>query len=207
MRSTLESGAEAAGDVGGALLAGQVAGVGLAPARGKAPAMPIACSDLGVAPAGLREGCCAARHAAGASLVGARVSRSVSSVRPTSTSAPTAQRSPIQRMEQEADGEVERHPRQVEQRGRAGPERIAAHLVEVAQRLQAVAACARLQRQRATSVVDPRAQNALVERAADAHQDAPAQDVEDCPGRQIEAADQHGEADSVGTLRLGSTRS
>ena len=72
---------------------------------------------------------------------------------------------PDQRMEQEADGEVERYPRQVERRSRAEPPEIASHLIEVAQRLQAIAAGPRLERHPHDHVINSSAQR-LVERGA-----------------------------------------
>ena len=41
-------------------------------------------------------------------------------------------------MEQEADEDVERHPRQIDERDRSGARQERTHLVEIAQRLQAV---------------------------------------------------------------------
>ena len=106
---------------------------------------------------------------------------------------PDQRREPEQRMEQVTDCEIERDPRQVEQRGRAEPGEIAAHLVEVAHRLQPVAARARPQRPARDDIVSARRERA-VEPLADADKDAPTQNVEERL-EQIEAADQRGEAD------------
>ena len=48
-------------------------------------------------------------------------------------------------MEKKADAEIDRHPRQVKQRGRATPGEKAADLIEISQRLEAVAIAAGLQ--------------------------------------------------------------
>jgi hypothetical protein len=80
-------------------------------------------------------------------------------------------------MEQETDENVERHPRQIEQRDRPGARQEAAHLVDVAQRLQSIASAAGRQRNPADHRIDARAQ-AFAERAADADQHTTAQQIE-----------------------------
>ena len=80
-------------------------------------------------------------------------------------------------VKQEADENIERHPRQIEQRDRAGARQEGAHLVDVAQRLQAVTAAAREQRKPADHAIDALAQ-AFAERASDPDQDTAAQQVE-----------------------------
>ena len=111
-----------------------------------------------------------------------------------------------QRMKDKADGEIERHPRQVEQRNRAEAGQKRADGVEIAQRLHAVAAAADASSGRRTIVSINAAAERLVERAADAHQNAAADQVEQAERRE-QSARQHDEPTSVGTLRLGSTRS
>ena len=61
-------------------------------------------------------------------------------------------------MEQEADAEVDRQPRQVEQSDRAGAGEEAANGVEVADRLRAVAPDAERERQADDGVIDAQAQ-------------------------------------------------
>ena len=80
-------------------------------------------------------------------------------------------------MKQKTDEDVERHPRQIEQRDRPGARQEAAHLVDVAQRQQSVTTAAGRQCNSPDHRVDARAQ-ALAERAPDAHQHATAQQVE-----------------------------
>jgi hypothetical protein len=77
----------------------------------------------------------------------------------------------------EADGDVERNPGQVEQRGRpqAGEER--ADGIEIAHRLQALAAGPCPQRQPHDDVVDARAQPAI-KLIADAHQQSTARNLQ-----------------------------
>ena len=81
-------------------------------------------------------------------------------------------------MEQETDGEVDRHPRQIEQGDRPGAGQKPAHGVEIADRLRAVALAADLERQPDDGVVDAHAHR-LVEAMPDAHQDAAADRVDD----------------------------
>jgi hypothetical protein len=81
-------------------------------------------------------------------------------------------------MEDEADPDVDRHPRHVEQRAGTATGQEAPDLIEVTQRLQAVPALPRLQRQPHHRVVDLAAE-LLVERKADVQQDARAQDFQE----------------------------
>ena len=64
-------------------------------------------------------------------------------------------------VEQEADREIERHPRQVEQRRRPEARQEAADLIEVAQRLQAVARACRALSGRRTTMSNTRRARAL----------------------------------------------
>jgi hypothetical protein len=80
-----------------------------------------------------------------------------------------------QRMKQVADGEIERHPGQVEQRRRSHSRQERAHLVEIAQRLQTLRRRA-LERQFHQHVMNALAQG-TIQRAADPHQQAAADDV------------------------------
>ena len=96
-------------------------------------------------------------------------------------------------MERKADRHVERQPRQVEER--AGPlaseER--AHIVEIAQRLQAFVAAADQERQSHDGVEHPGV-DGLVERSSDAAEDPSAQQVEHALGH-VQAAGDHDQAD------------
>ncbi len=80
-------------------------------------------------------------------------------------------RKPDQVMKQEADGEIDRHPRQIEEGDRPAAGQEAAHRIEVADRLGAVALGAGLERQPHDRVINPKAHR-LVEAVPDAHQDA-----------------------------------
>ena len=102
-----------------------------------------------------------------------------------------------QGMEQEADRQIERHPRQIEQRRRAHGRHERTDTVEIVQRLVARRR-QRLQRQLGGDIVDALAQR-LVDRARDPHQDAAADDVEKAleaehDRRQDADADQGGDA-------------
>ena len=79
---------------------------------------------------------------------------------------------------QEKDGaEVERHERHVEQRRRPGARQEGADLIEVAQRLQAVAAAPAFERERLLDGENARAQVGIDARGSVAHE-ARAQRVE-----------------------------
>ena len=77
----------------------------------------------------------------------------------------------------EANGDVERNPRQVEQRGRTKPREKRPDRVEVAHRLQPVAAGPRPQRQPHDEIVNARPQFAI-KLIADAHQQPAARDLQ-----------------------------
>ena len=138
--------AEAAGDVAGALIARQIILVGLAPAPGQAPGHSHRDQHFGVAPAGGGEIVAArrqthrlarrrARHVFGHDGEGDQDDRA-------------DQRGQADHdVEGETDRQIERQPRQIEERARphAGEER--ADIVEIAQRLQALIASAHHQRQ------------------------------------------------------------
>ncbi len=74
-------------------------------------------------------------------------------------------------MEQETYGEIDRHPRQIEEGNGPGAGQKAAHRIEIADRLGAVAFGADFERQPHDRVIDPQT-HGFVEAAPDAHQDA-----------------------------------
>ena len=86
------------------------------------------------------------------------------------------------------------------------PPRNDADLVEVAQRLQAFVAAADHQRQAHHGVEHARVER-LVERGSDAAENAAADQVEDALGGVEAGRRESTRPTSVGTLRLGSTRS
>ena len=96
-------------------------------------------------------------------------------------------------MKGKAHRQIKRDPRQIEQRDRAEAAEIGADGVEIAQRLIALAMAAEAQGQPHQRIVDAPAQR-LVERAADARQNAAANGVENAE-RGEQAGDQDGEAD------------
>ena len=93
----------------------------------------------------------------------------------------------------EADREIERQPRQVEEGARTHAAEEGADIVEIAQRLQPLAASARDQRQPHHDIEHARVQG-FVERGADAAEDAAAQQVEEAL-RHVEAGGDDDEAD------------
>ena len=165
-----------AGDVAGLLLAGDEFPVGLAPARAQPAVHAHRNQRLGVASA--RFGETVTRDAEPDRLL-ARVARiDLGQYRERAQDDRAHQGGDAdQRVEREADDEIERDPGQVEEcdRSHAGEE--GPQIVEVAQRLQAVAAIARLQRHADQRVVDAVADR-LVEAGADPHQDAAADQIE-----------------------------
>jgi hypothetical protein len=108
-------------------------------------------------------------------------------------------------MEQKADAEVDRQPRQVEQSDRAGAGEEAADGVKVADRLRAFAPDAERERQADDGVIDAQAQR-FVEAVADADQDPAADSVDDALCG-VESRRQDKKGDEGRNLRLGITRS
>jgi hypothetical protein len=96
-------------------------------------------------------------------------------------------------VENEADCEVQRNPRQVEEGRRTHAGQEGAHLVEVAHRLEAVPRPRTPKGQAGHRVVDAIGERA-VERRADPHQHPSADDVED-PLKGVERQGQHREPD------------
>ncbi len=96
-------------------------------------------------------------------------------------------------MEGKADRQIERQPWQVEERARphAGEER--ANIVEVAQRLQALVACADHQRQAHDGIEHPGIEG-FVERGSDPAQDSSPDQVENALG-DVQPAGEDGQAD------------
>ena len=135
----LGDGAETAGDVAGALIARQIFFVGLAPALGQSARHAHRDQHLGVAPAGGGQIVATRREPHGLARRLARHEFGDDGERDQDDRAD--QRGQADHgMEGEADRQIERQPRQVEERARshAGEER--ADVVEIAQRLQALIA-------------------------------------------------------------------
>ena len=96
-------------------------------------------------------------------------------------------------MEREADAEIERQPRQIEERARSHAAEERADVVEVAQRLQALIAVADHQRQ-AHDGFEHAGVDGFIERGADAAEDPSADQVEAALG-DVQAAGENDQAD------------
>ena len=96
-------------------------------------------------------------------------------------------------MEGEADRQIERQPRQIEERARPHAAEERADIVEIAQRLQALVAVADHQRQ-AHDGVEHAGIDGLVERGADAAEDAAADQVENALG-DVQSGGENDQAD------------
>jgi hypothetical protein len=96
-------------------------------------------------------------------------------------------------MEGKADRQIERQPRQIEERARphAGEER--ANIVEIAQRLQTLIAGADRQRQAHDGIEYPTVEG-FIERGADTAQDSDPDQVKNALGH-VQSAGKNGEAD------------
>ena len=188
----LGDGAETAGDVAGALVARQIFFVGLAPAFGQSAGHAHRDQHFGVAPAGGGQIVAARREAHGLARRLARHEFGDDGERDQDDGADQRGHAD-QGVEGEADRQIERQPRQVEERARphAGEER--ADVVEIAQRLQALVAPAHHQRQPHHGIEHAGIEG-FVERGADAHQHAAADQVENALG-DVQSAGQDHQAD------------
>ncbi len=187
--------AETAGDVAGVLVAGKIFLVGLAPALVE-PAGHTHCDQhLGVAAArgGKIVALCGERH---------RLARWLARHVFGDQGQPDQDDRADQRCDAdhdvkgEADRQIERQPRQIEEGARAHAAEEGADIVEIAQRLQPLAAPASDQRQPHHGVEHACVQR-LVERGADAAEDAAAQEIEQAL-RHVEAGGDDDEADQGG---------
>ena len=172
----LGEGTEPARHVRGLLLMREVLPVGLPPHLTDASCHAHGMHDLGVAARALADAitlrCCLDRR------LGGLAGQDVGCDGETNEDQGTAHRDPPeQRVEREADEEIERDPRQVEQRRRAAAGEEGADLVEVAQRLLPITLRLPTQRGGNLEAEDALAQ-VLVDRGADAGEDAAAEHVE-----------------------------
>ncbi|MEY9627216.1 hypothetical protein ABIA27_002251 [Sinorhizobium fredii] len=132
--------------------------------------------DLGIALRGLGEG--VAQAARLGRLPGGSLRAAIGEIgEKRQDQAATDRHEADHRMKQEADGDIEGKPGQIEQRRRPGTGEERANLIEVAQRLKPVALHPELQGRLHHRPIDAAAQ-ALVERAGNAHQHAPADQLE-----------------------------
>ena len=112
-------------------------------------------------------------------LAGVRVANSVARVRMINMTAPASAADPNEGVKQEADADIEGHPRQIEEGAWTAAAQVAADLVEVSHRLQPVAATrSQLQRLAYDDVVYP-PRELGVDGAADAQQNSAADHVQD----------------------------
>ncbi len=93
-------------------------------------------------------------------------------------------------MERKANQQIERQPRQIEERTRAHAGQERAHIVQIAQRLQTLAAPARHQRQAHHGFEHP-AVETFIERGSDPNQDSAPDQVENALGHVQSAGENH----------------
>ena len=169
-------GAEIGGDVRRLLLRIKIFVVVGSPTRRQTPRHPHGLQHFGVAAAGLGKcqpcGAMARRVLARDAREHLRQQRE----RDKNDGAPE-RGEPDPEVEDEAEAEIKRHPRQVEQGGGPHAGQKSTHAVQIAQRLQAVSGRPHLQRQPDDGFVHPIAE-LLVQRAADAYQHAAANRIE-----------------------------
>ncbi len=162
------------------------------PARRQTPGHPHGLQHFGIAAAGLGK-----RQPYGAvagGLPGRNPRKHLGQQRERDENDGASERGePDPEVKDEAEAEIERHPGQIEQGGRAHAGQETAHAVQIAQRLQAVGTGSHLQRQPDDGFVHPIAEP-LVQRAADAHQHAPADRIEQTLDR-IDHGDHDGQPD------------
>ena len=184
--------AEPAGDVAGALIAGQIVFVGLAPALGQPSGHAHRDQHFGVAPAG--GGQIVAPRGQRHGLAGRRARHEFGDQRQRHQNDGADQRGHAEQpVERKADRQIERQPGQIEERARSHAAEERADVVEIAQRLQALVAVADQQRQ-SHDGVEHAGVDGLVERGADAAEDAPAEQVENAL-RDVESAGENDQAD------------
>ena len=191
MRSTLDADPKPL-DVAGASLTRQILGVGIAPERRDPARHSHGGENFGVAAAGLGERL--AGHGEGGRGPG-RIARHGFGHHGDDAENDGAEQGskPDVGMESKADHEIDRQPRQVEQRVRTRTRQEGANAVEIAQRLESVVAVAHLQRQAHDRLIDSAAQR-LVEAPANSHQNAAADQIEQAL-RGVETAGQDQEPD------------
>ncbi len=184
--------AEAAADIAGAAARGDVTAIEIAPAPGNAADHAHGRDRLGIAPARFQERVARRGELRGAARRVPRLQLGHNGERAEDDRAAERGEADVE-VEQKADGEIDRHPRQIEERHRADAGEKAAHRIEIADRLRTVTLVADLERQPDDGVVDPHAHR-LVEAMADAHQDTAADHVDDAL-RGVEAGHQEQERD------------
>ena len=188
----LGDGAETTGDVAGALIACQVDFVGLAPAPGQASGHAHRDQHFGVAPAGGGQIVAPRRQR---HRIAGRLARQEFGDQGQRHQDDGADQGgdADQPVERETDREIERQPRQIEERARPHAAEERPHIVEIAQRLQALVAPADHQRQPHHGF-EHAGVDGFVQRGPDAPENASADQVESAL-RDVEAAGKDHEAD------------
>ena len=184
--------AKTAGDVAGALVAFEIFFVGLAPAPVQPPRHSHRDQHFGVAPARGGEIVAARREPHRLACRLARHEFGDQGQRHQDDRADQRGHAD-QPMERETDRQIERQPRQVEERARSHAAEEGADIVEIAQRLQALVATADHQRQPHDGVEHPLVE-CFIERGSDPPED-PAPDQVEHALRDVEAAGEHDQAD------------
>ena len=184
--------AEAAGDVAGALIARQIGFVGLAPALGQASGHAHRDQHFGVAPAG--GGQIVAPRRQRHRLAGRRARHELGDQRQRHQNDGADQRGDAEQpVEGKADRQIERQPRQIEERARPHAAEERADIVEIAQRLQALVAAADHQRQPHDGL-EHAGVDGFVERGSDPAENASAEQVEHALG-DVQSAGENDQAD------------
>ena len=112
--------------------------------------------------------------------------------------APNAAAMPIRGMKEEANSHIERHPRQIEQGTWARATQKATDLIEIADRLQSVAAAPGLERKAGHDVISA-ARQLVIDGTTDPQQNAAADRVQN-PLEQEQAGGENGETDQRGNI-------
>ena len=185
-------GAEAAGDVAGALIARQIGLVGLAPALHQTSGHAHRDQHLGVAAAG--GGQIVAPRGQRHRLLGRRARQELGDQRQRHQNDGAAQRGDAEQpVKRKADRQIERQPWQIEERARPHAAEKRPDIVEIAQRLQALVAPADHQRQPHHGF-EHACVDGFIERGSDAAENAAADQIE-AALRDVEAAGENHQAD------------
>jgi hypothetical protein len=173
----LRDGAQPAGDVRRALLARHVTRIRVAPSTGETIAHAHGVHGLGIAPACFREA--VSRHRSGDGLFRRATRERLGEKRERDQEErPEHGDEADPRVEGKADGDVQGDPGQIEKGGRTGAGQEAADLIEIAQRLQAVALSSRLEGHPQKRVINAAVQG-LVEGRPDAGKDPTSDEIQD----------------------------
>ena len=195
---------ETAGDVRDVHLRLHVVAVGTTPAIGETSLHSHGGEHLGIAATGFRQS--VAAHAVGGGGLRGPTRRAIRGQGEDGQDRRAHERGDADEgVEEEADEDVDRHPRQIEEGRGARAAEEGTQLVEIAQGQQPVARGGTLQGSPYDDVEHPRAEG-FVQRRADACKDTRADRLQNAL-KSIEDEARITRPTSVGTLRLGMTRS